>query len=350
MNSIFSSNQSIIGWTLLFLTSLPLQAQTRGFFRSYGDSITAGYKLVQNDRYPEMISQALQLDYENLAVSGQTSCQMSYNQVFQENQNSTRQSLFSTMMIGTNDSNAEGAGPYQKVFEKCLTSTVAWLAFPKSDKFSPFSAVCTHTGQWLPSVEMPTTGLRSRDQNDELNCTLTTDGSPIYVWHDFGDDLNAQFDVLIDNQVVANVSTHADVQVKTHDGRGIRGQALLKFQAAAGNHSIKFVIRSSNGMYATIYGIGSLKNRQSPVQMFTAGVPYQLNMNRDAEVSLYNSIAENVVAQFQSEGFPLQFVNVRQYWQPTSEEMIDNLHPNRAGNQSLSQAFIDKIKATLTQP
>ncbi len=341
----YSYKKSIIACALIISACLPALVQARGFFRSYGDSITAGYKLVQNDRYPEMMSQSLQLDYENLAVSGQTSCQMSYNQVFRENINSQRESLFSTMVIGTNDSNAEGAGPYQKVFEKCLTATVAWLAFPKSDKFSPFNAACTRKGQWLPSVEMPTTGLRSRDQNDELNCTISTDGSPIYLWHDFGDDLYAQFNVMIDNQVASNVSTHADIQIKTHDGRGVRGQSLLKFQVAAGIHNVKFVIRSNNGHYATIYGIGSLKNRQAPVQMFTAGVPFQLNQNRDTEVSLYNSIVERVVTQFQNEGFPLQFVNIRQYWKPITEEMMDNLHPNRVGNQSLSKAFIEKIIA-----
>ncbi len=350
MISIFSSQKSILACLLLILTSSSLQAQTRGFFRSYGDSITAGYKLVKTDQYPEMISQSLQLDYENLAVSGQTSCQMSYNQVFRENVTSTRESLFSTMMIGTNDSNAEGAGPYQKVFEKCLTSTVAWLAFPRSDKFSPFNAACTKTGQWLPSVEMPTTGLRSNRTNDELDCTISTDGSPIYVWHDFGDDLFAQFDVVIDSQVVTTVTTHAEIQIKTHDGRGVRGQSLIKFTAPPGPHHIKFVIRSTNGHYATIYGIASLKNRQAPVQMFTAGVPYQLNMNRDTEVSLFNSIAQNVVSQFQNEGLPVQFVNVRQYWNPVTGEMMDTLHPNHAGNEGLSQAFLEKIRAFLLLP
>ncbi len=345
MITMRSTKNSIISFAASCILSLPLQAQTRGFFRSYGDSITAGYKLVKDDQYPEMISQKLQLDYENLAVSGQTTCQMSYNQVFRENANSLRESVFSTMMIGTNDSNVEGAGAYQKVYEKCLTASVAWLAFPKSDKFSPFSTACVKKGKWLPSVEMPTTGLRSNITNDELSCSITTDGAPIYVWHDFGDDLNALFDVVLDGQTMATVSTHAAIQIKTRDGRGIRGQSLLKVTASPGVHQIKFIIRSVNGHYPTIYGIGSLKNRQAPVQLFTAGVPYQLNMIKENEVILYNSIAQNAVTRFQNEGFPLQFVDVRQYWRPNADQMMDTLHPNRNGNQSLSRAFVDKISA-----
>lgn len=346
MNSKRMAHQNIFFvFAIILAFGLKAQAQTRGFFRSFGDSITAGYKLNLVDRYPEMISQALQMDYENLAVSGQTSCQMSYNQVFRENQNSPRVAAFNTMMIGTNDSNAEGAGPYQKVYEKCLTANVAWLAFPQSDKFSPLSSACTRKGQWLTSVEMPTTGLRSNTTNDELNCSITTDGSPIYVWHDFGDDLNALFEVVLDNQSVATVSTHADIQIKTHDGRGIRGQALLRFPVSAGSHQIKFIIRSTNGHYPTIYGIGSLKNRQAPIQLFAAGVPYQLNMNQDNAVSIYNAIARDTVARFQTEGLAVQFVDVRQYWKPTLTEMIDTLHPNRAGNESLSRAFVDQIKS-----
>ncbi len=68
-------------------------------------------------------------------------------------------------------------------------------------------------------------------------------------------------------------------------------------------------------------------------------------MNRDAEVSLYNSLALNVVTRFQKEGFPIQYVDVRQFWKPTSEEMMDTLHPNHAGNRSLSRAFIEKIQS-----
>ena len=328
----------------VFFFSIVAHSEVRPLFRSYGDSITAGYRLVKTDRYVEMLSQNLQMDYENLAVSGQTSCQMSYTQVFKENANSSRASLFSTMMAGTNDSNAEGKGPYESVYQKCLTAAVSWLAFPKSDKFSPFSAACEKKGQWLPSVEMPTTGLRSRNALDELNCRIGTAGAPIYVWHDFGDDLNAAFDVKIDGKIVAAVSTHAGIPIKTHDGRGVRGQALLRFPVAAGNHTISFIVRSKNGHYPTIYGIGSLKKPRSQTQLYVGGVPYQLNMIKEANVARYNIIAKRVLQNFMSEGFPLKFVNVRQFWSPSVHEMQDTLHPNRYGSESLSRAFLDAIR------
>lgn len=331
----------LLGLASTFLMVISAQALDNSMtYHSYGDSITAGAGVANQDRYATLLAYDFGLAHANFAVSGQTSCQMADTQVFKPQ--SIEFPALQTVMIGTNDSNIEGLGAYEAVYLRCLKASLTWLAMPVENKVLATS--CEAEGEWTSVPGMPT-ALQSTQFGSRLTCNFKTDNAPAYFWFAAGDDLNSAFLFQANDKSPLLVKTKSPVKIKTRDGRGLRGQVAFRYSGLpSGSQKFTFTVQSKTSSPVIIYGVGSLKGHQ-PSRLFVGGIPFQLN-NQKAEASAkYNSTVKNLVSELRTEGFGLQFVDVRKHIGSSSQHMGDGLHPNKEGNLRLRDAFFETITA-----
>ena len=314
---------------------------------SFGDSITAGMGVAPDYRYANLLAQSLNLNLRNFAVSGQTACQMSDSQIF-ANSFTRETPAISTVMIGTNDSNVEGVGKYEAVYQRCLKASLTWLSIATEDKTFPSSASCVREGKW-EEVPQAKGAIQSKQFGARLNCTFDSDLSPVYFWYANGDDLNGSFTFTIDGQQSVQVRTLSVTPIKMRDGRGLRGQVGFRYSGLKpGRHTISFVVNSKNQSPVILYAVGSLTNQHVAPKVLVGGVPFQLANLKGAASARYNAIAQSVASNLRAEGFSVKFVDVRSKHRGTPSEMQDNLHPNNLGNLHLHKAFFDATLPNLS--
>lgn len=334
----------------LAATAMPL-AQTQHV--AYGDSITAGAGLKKGQTYVEKLSQEAGARLINRAVSGQTACQMSFNQVFANPIPSLESgSNYSTMMIGTNDSNIQGAGEYEKIFSMCLRASMTWLTIPDIYKVFPKSPQCILKGNWKSYPTASSSGVMSTNQGDSIICQVTSLGGPLYLWMGIGDGYTGILKYTVGNNVSSGrIKSFTTQSIKMIDGRGNEGQAAIRLVLPEGQHQIEIKVDSvtSTANRVIFYGVGTLAPVEKMMgfpKLFVGGVPFQRSDKKSAASKAYSQRVQNLVDVLKADGLPVYFVETRAYMTGSSDEMYDDLHPTPQGQNRLLEAFRVKILGT----
>lgn len=317
---------------------------------TFGDSITAGLGVDGPQRYANLLARDSGGVLENRAVSGQTACMMSIAQVFSKPLPSPKSgSRYATMLIGTNDSNAQGRGDYESIFRMCLRASVSWLTIPASTKALPTNGRCLVAGVWARDPKAPLEGLVSSRRGDRMNCKLTTTGGPAYLWFEASDVSNGVFAYTVDGKNVRRIAVRSRVAIRTNDGRGLTGGAAIKIDGlSAGVHTISIMNDSAPGnsnSSVKIYGVGTpSRNGSETIQLFLGGTPFQRNDRKSEDSRAYFDIAKQEVVNLRYDGLPVEFVDTRAFMRGTSQELYDDLHPNALGQSELKDAFEASIR------
>lgn len=323
---------------------------------TFGDSITAGILVPNGAPYAQQLASHFGMRLENRAISGWSSCMMAADQVFsQPVPSKARGNDFSTMMIGTNDSNFQGRGSYKNIFKMCLAASLTWLAIPESSKALVNTGSCAKSGNWKPDPKAPYAGLVSTTVGDNVTCKLKTYGAPIIVWFEVNDDSNSEITVTLngDQKIVRSIRAKEPLEL-SYRRRNAKmeakrtGASFVVFNnVQPGQHEVKIQI---NGYWTTqtgsvkIYGIGTPPQINNSPRIYVGGVPYQKNDLRAPDTYEYFDLARSIVSDLRRLNMPITFVNTRQYLLgAVSEYVNDDLHPNTLGHTHLFEAFAKEI-------
>ncbi len=317
---------------------------------SYGDSITAGWSVQQEQDYATNLALDGRATLQNRAISGQIACQMSQQQVFSLADPSVADGArYATLMIGTNDANVQGIGAYESIYEMCLRASLTWLAIPSSHKALANTAACEKNGDWISDSSMPLQGLISSRTGDSMRCHLHTDGGPLFIWYKASDASDGSLRFSIDAlDQFQSVKIRTAVPIRTVDGRGRDGSASIEIRGLRpGMHAVTLLNNSEkDGSPVMVYGIGTPAPRISPAltpEIFVGAVPFQLENKKADATQRYADLAKSIVTELEEIQLSVHFVDTRKFMLGTAGEMNDELHPNPLGQQHLKEAFESAI-------
>ena len=312
---------------------------------SFGDSITCGVGAGNNpfcntNGYAYLLAADEGATLTNYGVSGDLACDQVNNKIMKyANSSETKNPIF-TYMIGTNDSNKNGIGPYEAVYKNCHQAALAWLAIPSN--YKTFAQACSLTGAWTNDGGAWYSGVAAYTtaQNATASCSITTDGGPLYVWYQQLDNDSGLWTYAVDGGNAVTVATATSPPIGPTYNGGTSGVGLIRITGlAAGSHTVLFTKTSSGGtMVLGAVGTASPYAYWGSPQVFAAGVPYQENDNISSTTAAYNSDALADVNLLAGDGLPIRFVNIRNYLNSTTD-MYNTEHPNTTGHQHLRDAF-----------
>ncbi len=320
-------------------------------YHAYGDSITVGAGLsdAATQAYPELVGVDRHLVVSNYAIGGAQACDIPTRQIFANADNPSLVSppLFS-LLIGTNDVDIKGTGPYEEVFNLCQQTAISWLAVPSNFKVLANSVNVTtigaggldHSNNWNA---WQTKGLGS---SVSFAITLQHDG-PIYAWPRIDDSNPSTYTYSLDGSVLGTGHTQTIPAISTQNGT-TNSLGFLRLPAiSAGRHIVTFTQTSagSNGM--SIVGIGAppAAALDTLPTVLVGTVPFQLHggtqfacTTSDAPCLQYIQDIEANVKLFADDNLDVRLFDTRKYMFGTSVEMTDPIHPNALGEIELSHA------------
>ncbi|HMH12079.1 MAG TPA: SGNH/GDSL hydrolase family protein [Edaphobacter sp.] len=320
-------------------------------YHAYGDSITAGAGLsdAATQAYPELVGMDRRLVVSNYALNGAQACDVAARQIFAY---ADRPSLVSpplfSLLIGTNDVNIKGAGPYEAVFNLCQQAAIAWLAVPSDFKVLANSANVIMTGGGDLDLSnnwnaWQTTGLGS---SVSFTITMQHDG-PIYAWPLIDDKNPSTYTYSLDGIVLGTGHTQTTPAMSTHNGT-TNSLGFLRLPAVSeGRHIVTFTQTSTGSNGISIVGIGSPP--AAPLDtlptVLVGTVPAQMHggaqfacTSSDAPCLQYIQDIEANVKLFANDNLDVRLFDTRKYMSGTWIEMTDPVHPNARGEIELSHA------------
>jgi hypothetical protein len=322
-------------------------------YRAYGDSITFGVTLRDpaTQAYPVLVATDENVTFAKNALGGDQACDVPTRQIFPNGDSPTLATHPTyTLLIGTNDVDVKGTGPYEAVYVLCHQATISWLGVPAEYK------VLANTS------EMTTTGFGAIDSSNNWNAwTTEAQGStvsftiamanpgPIYAWPRIDDDNPATYTYSLDGVVLGAATTQTTPRISTQNGSTNSLGFLRLSQVPAGIHVVTFTQTSAGVNGVSVVGIGTpagpVINRLPTVLVGT--IPFQLHggsvgacTSSDAPCLEYIKDIEADVTLFSADGLDIRLFDTRKYMFGTAAEMDDSLHPNVLGQIELSQSVI----------
>jgi hypothetical protein len=285
--------------------------------------------------------------FVNYALSGDQACDVATRQIFahKDSPSVTSPTEYS-LLIGTNDVDVKGAGPYEAVFQTCFNAAVSWLAIP-----DVFKVLAT-------SNQILTTGAGGIDSSNNWNAwttagqgatvsfpvTLAATG-PIYAWSRISDNNPASYSYSLDGTVIGTANTQTAPRIATENG-STNSLSFLRFPVvAAGTHRVTFTQTSEGTNGVSIVGIGTPVGftANSWPRVLVGTIPYQYNSGKctassDEPCLEYIQDIEASVNLFSGDGLDVRLFDTRQYMFGTASEMNDSLHPDALGQVELSHS------------
>ena len=312
---------------------------------SFGDSITCGIAAgndptCNTNGYANLLAADEGATLTNYGVSGDLACDQVNNKIMKYANSSETKNPIYTYMIGTNDANKNGTGPYEAVYQNCHQAALAWLAIPSN--YKTFAQSCTLTGAWANDGGAWYSGVAAYTtaQNATASCSITTYGGRLYAWYQQLDNDSGVWTYAVDGGIAVTVATATSPAIGPTYNGGTEGVGLIRITGlAAGSHTVLFTKTSSGGtMVLGALGTPSPYPYWGSPQVFAAGVPYQQNDNISSTTAAYNADALADVNLLAGDGLPIRFVNIRNYLNSTTD-MYNTEHPNTTGHQHLRDAF-----------
>ncbi len=311
-------------------------------YTAYGDSITYGYELADRTQaYPALLASAFSLPLNDQGGVGDMACDVFNHHILNtRDEFTTNAGQAYTLMIGTNDTYEKGVGAYEAVYNECDQAALSWLALSRPNKLVAGDAGLVATGGCgrVPDAAHDATLYCAAAGN--VTGTVTTAGSPIYLWYLIDDNApaGAALQVTVDGAPAGSVAaaTNPSISTYNHTSASI---ALLRLPVAAGPHTV--VLAASAG--AGVLALGTVPASHRALSFVVSGdVPVMRTNSAVVTTAVQLQFTADVranVALLQSDGLDVRIAPDRQYMQGSPSEMIDTLHPNLLGHQELAAAF-----------
>lgn len=321
-------------------------------YRAYGDSITYGLTLVdpETQAYPYLVAVHQGVTVANNAIVETQACDVARVEIF-PNQDSPTLATHPTytLLIGTNDADYKGAGPYEAVFRLCHQAAISWLAIPAEYKVLSGSPGMTTTGPGAIDTTNNWNSWTTGGQGATVSFTIeTVSPGPIYAWPRISDNNPATYSYSLDDVVVGNASVEVTPSISTAIG-GSDSLGFLRLPSVpAGTHVVKFMQTSVGMNGVSVVGIGTPTGPSSntlPTVLAgtityqnhdTAGKPCTPSSYQPCQE--YTEDIEDDVALLEGDGLNVRLFDTGRYMLATDSEMNDGLHPNVLGQGKLSES------------
>lgn len=300
--------------------------------------------------------------------------------------------FLTTIMVSTNDQSVYGSNSgLQTVFQNALSYSAAYAAIPDTAKLhfangATQNGNCTFTSSnanaWaleqrsgfvISSMQTPPPVGGGNSDGSHVSCTFTLYKSgPIYLayliyngWFS-GSTLSVQVDG--GSATVFNTNPTGSTSITTANGQAffpILGRIPGPF--TAGNHTVLITLGGGNTADAgELFWLGGLwpassnvtsGNNSAPPAVFVGGTPWQQNDTGEPLSGVYNGLIQSAIATLTSDGLPVQFVNIRNYLNSSTDfnggtlangiicpvSALNPLHPGDCGHAHLAQAFLSSM-------
>ncbi len=331
-------------------------------FIANGDSITYGYPLTAS-RYPSLVASRLGIPSLNVTANvGDGACDVFPRALYVDGitVGGAGGQLLS-LMVGTNDVDKKGTGPYEATYRLCHTALLAFLAIPSNTLLRGGNANVSGAGAWSAAADTGnrafTFGGMYAPGAGTLTFALGNASVPVptYILYSIDDaaDPSAVFTVTDERGTsLGSASAAPPVAMATANGT-TQSLGVLRVVRAPGTSQL---IASTPSGGVSIYAVGSIP--RPPVSgasvILSADVPNQLQGNAVASaaaIAAYNADIAADEATVLGDGATIAHVYDDLYMLGTPAEMNngDQLHLSALGDANMASAFVAAVPVVATQ-
>ena len=322
-------------------------------YQAFGDGITSGQTVTQEQNYPSLFASADGFSATNLGTPNSIACDILPFAVLNNGLGPTQTSApLSSLMVGTTDMDNYGSA-YLPLFTACNQAAMAWLAIPREYKVLSGDPGATITsGSWAAD---PNTGaLQNTTGAASLAFHITSNAGPVYLWYLLSDAVPGSFTLTIDGVAgTTPYSTQPTPAIGSLNHPSGIGFALLRFPLSAGPHTLEVNTQSGTvGILGTATPPSPGAASVHPT-VFVSDIPNQLSTPTAASpglIATYTQAIQSSVSQFQADGLDVRLVPTQQTMLGTPPEMTDSVNPNPLGQSHLAQAFESTFGTGSTSP
>jgi len=307
--------------------------------KTFGDSQTTGYGLSGGQGWVSLLTP------QNSAHNGDQAADLS-NIILGNGGTPLTPNADDTyeIMIGTNDHRKYlSSSAKQEHFKKFLRASIAWLATPAKQKSR--DAGVTSTGSWS-NTSVNSFGSYSTTQNSTR--TFTFSGNSVYVGHiiqDGAGNVGSLAEIRVDGNLVDTITSDGKTNsMTTLNGAAWAIGAERYTGFGSGSHTLEVKVTSVSGKYFYIDFVAGSDQVSTPkfslsnvVRQTVAG--YATVGSSDAIVAQYNTIIDDLITEFTTDGFNVVKVDNHASINPLTHLQSDGLHINAAGNIILASNF-----------
>jgi lysophospholipase L1-like esterase len=371
-------------------------------YEAFGDSITAAAGNSHGRTYPQIIAAAKNLKLTNRAVSGYTSSEMGLYEVFPYANPAASLIQYYSILIGTNDADRKGAGPFEATYINNLEAAIAWLGTPSSSKVFAPDCAQSPRGSWNVSRFSPFAAgvsLAGQTAGYALTCTIEVGASGVlYGWIDGHSSfvyridggreanpilpdagvtlirvtglrpgrhsltltntggLGANFTAGIGTPpppgggkccaiVVAGVPYQQDDAAAATIAATAPGDRVLRFAAAPSPLNSGVTPVQERDKPAIAAGTAVASSTAVTVTMTKGalfpgvGAGDTIYFGKHGDTAAYNKDAREAVAAMAADGINVVFMDIRHRLNPTTG-MGDRLHPSQTGVDQIANGFL----------
>jgi lysophospholipase L1-like esterase len=321
-----------------------------GTYHAYGDSITFGVALenARTQAYPALVAAHERVALWNYAIPGDQACDIPTKQIFRHRDNPPLAGHREySILIGTNDVNVKGAGPYESVFQVCHQAAASWLAIPAEYKVLATSSAVTTSGPGKMDRSNHWNAWTTTGTGSSVTFPITLPVSePVYAWPRISDSNPATYTYSLDGVVLGAASTQTTPKIHTQKGT-TDSLGFLRFPSvAAGKHMVTFTQTSAGNNGVSVVGIGTPAGSQPGdlPRVLLGTIPYEYDSGKcnvavsDVPCQEYIEIIEADLNLLLADGLNVSLFDTRKYLPATAQDMYDAFHPNALGHIELSHA------------
>jgi hypothetical protein len=247
-----------------------------------------------------------------------------------------------TNMIGTNDANNYGAGPYESIFNLCNKSALTWAGVPEQNKVRGDAAVINGStcvpDYTLLYFDSGPTGEICYEPGSTLLFSLTTTGGPIYIWSKFIDGDTGAWEYSIDNEPPVEIQTATNPPINTLGVDGHSAYGVTRVPVQAGTHTIQTTQTAPGTMGIFAVGTPSDAPLDQLPYLLDMALPNQLNGNKQSDVDAYLLDTVSNYNLLVEDGLRIYLLPTENFVCDSSECMSDQLHWNATGHAGAAQA------------
>jgi hypothetical protein len=319
-------------------------------YRAYGDSITLGATLSDPSKqsYPVFVAKVEGVTFANNAISGDQACDVPTRQIFPNQDSPTLASHPTyTLLIGTNDVDNRGTGPYESIYMLCHQATISWLAVPAEYKVLANGSGMTTTGTGAVDSSNHWNAWSTGGPGSTVSFTInTTQTGPIYAWPRIDDGNPGTYTYSLDGVIVDRASSQTTPRIATKNGSTNSLGFIRLPSVPAGKHVVTFTQTSSGANGVSVVGIGAPAGSSAGTlpTVLAGTIPFHLQGygdpcdSSDGPCQEYIQDIEADVNLFSADGLNVRLFDTRKFMLGEAPEMDDAVHPNELGQFELSHS------------
>ncbi len=316
-------------------------------YHAYGDSVTYGLTLSSpaTQAYSALVAKSAGLELSNYGTPGDQSCDVARTQVFahQDLPKAGDHGLY-TLVIGTNDTNLHGPGPYEAVFNLCQQAVVTWLAVPEESKVLATAAGVTVQGpttlETASHWNAVTTGAPGASVTLPFN---QPQSGVVYLWYRLKDYSPASFQYGVDGVPAGIAAVGTTPVMQTQNGGGDALGVVRLAGVAAGHHTLTVSQVNAGDSGVGVVGVGVVPPAASPVPTVWVGTTPKTLSSSCASCDIYRADIRANVQLLAGDGLNLRVFESGKYMQGTTADMSDGVHPNALGQTEIAHALLDAL-------